>query len=135
MTDFVLFKPDPIIAIPDNSKTWKIDYDQKRILHEFVNEAEMVGQEAWGALSVERYGWYIHSDNYGVEFAQMWGKPPTVMMSRLELLIKDALSRDERIADVTNFEMSIDVNDVITASFDVVTIYGTQREEVVISAQ
>lgn len=125
---------DEFTDLDIGTKSWKIDFDEKRILPIMVEEAELVGQEAWGDLSVERYGWYIHTDGYGVEFAELYGLPIDLVLARLETNIREALSIDERIESVDNFIMEAKDDGKIIASFEVHTIYGTVEQEIELNA-
>ena len=65
---------------------------------------EAVKQAVYLILSTERYQYIIYSWDYGVELLDLIGKPVPYVMSELQRRIKEALTQDDRITDVVDFE-------------------------------
>lgn len=81
-------------------------------------------QVVFKILNTERYHHSnVYSDNYGVEFASLFGMPITYCIADIPRRIKEALTWDERITDVTNFDFSSNKGKV-HVDFKVHTIFG-----------
>ena len=104
------------------SKTYKIDWENGTI-GGFIDGKEAVQQAVELALTTERYIWSIYSWNYGSEIHTLFGKSDAFAMSEIELMIKDALSVDPRIKDVTDFTFYVN-RGVITTQFTVNSTVG-----------
>lgn len=110
------------------SRTYCIDFENGRIAG-MIDGLEAVEQAIIKILNTERYKNLIYSEDYGCEVRDtMMSDENTDGFLECELpeLISDALSDDERILGVDNFEFydSDDERDGILISFDVITIYG-----------
>lgn len=70
----------------------------------FVDDLEAVVQAVYLILSTERYKHIIYSWDFGVELVDLIGKPMPYVMSELPRRIKEALTQDNRISDVVDFE-------------------------------
>lgn len=70
----------------------------------FVDGLDAVTQAIQLILSTERYKHLIYSWDYGVELYDLVGKPMPYVMSELPRRITEALTQDNRITDVTDFE-------------------------------
>ncbi|MGL5511644.1 MAG: DUF2634 domain-containing protein, partial [Sporomusa sp.] len=89
-----------------------------------VDGLEAIQQAVYKILNTERYQYVIYSWNYGIELADLFGRPIPYVYSELPRRITEALTYDDRISNVTNFELSHNKNDVL-AKFTVVTVAGT----------
>lgn len=103
-------------------RTFFIDFAAGRIKGK-IEGLEAVKQAAELILMTERYEYLIHSWNYGVEFANLIGKPRNIAIARLESRISEALLTDSRIRSVDDFSHTASGN-VVTVKFTVQTIYG-----------
>ena len=74
-------------------------------------------------LNVERYAYPIYSRRYGVEMADLIGKPKDYAMSELKRRITEALIQDDRIRAVDDWSFETGRKSVL-ARFKVYTIYG-----------
>ena len=86
-------------------------------------------------LGTERFKNLIYSDNYGCEIKDMMMSDENTdafIESEIPELITDALSDDERIIDVDNFDFVREGIDTLRVIFDVATIYGILHMEEVI---
>ncbi len=82
-------------------------------------------QAIFKILQTERYKFpKIYSDNYGVELEELIGMPIPYVLPELERRITEALLWDERITTVSDFEFTVNKNDVLV-TFTADTIYGT----------
>lgn len=102
--------------------TYKLDTARGRIKGT-TDETDAVLQAIYIMLNVERYAYPIYSRNYGVELSELIGKPKDYAMSEIKRLITEALSQDDRITGVTDWEFTTGRN-TVTASFTINTIYG-----------
>lgn len=110
------------------TRTYRIDFENGRI-DGMVDGLDAVKQAITKILLTERYKNLMYSDDYGCEIKDMMMSDENTdafIESEIPSLIKDALSDDERILGVENFEFydSDDERDGIKVSFDVSTIYG-----------
>jgi phage baseplate assembly protein W len=85
------------------NKTYKIAVDKNRI-DGYTNDLEALMQSIYLILSTERYEFLIYSWDYGVELVDLIGKPMPYVMAELPRRITEALTQDDRIEDVVNFE-------------------------------
>lgn len=102
--------------------TYKLDPARGRIKGT-TDEKDAVLQSVYVLLNVERYTYPIYSRNYGVELSELIGKPKDYAMSEIKRLITEALSQDDRITGVTDWEFTTGRN-TVTTSFTINTIYG-----------
>lgn len=132
-TDLVLDIDEVEENAEQETRTYRIDFENGRI-DGFVDGLEALKQAIIKILSTERYKNLIYSEDYGCEVLDMLMSDENTdafVESELPELIKDALSDDERILGVDNFEIydSDDERDGIMVSFDVSTIYGDLKIE------
>lgn len=113
---------EEITEIEYADRTYKIDIKANRI-DGFIDELEAIKQAIYLILSTERYEHNIYSWDYGVELVDLFGQPLPYVMSELERRIKEALTQDDRIEDVTDFEFEKNGKKLHT-TFTVVTVKG-----------
>lgn len=85
------------------SRTYKLMLDNNRISG-YTDDLDAIKQSIYLILSTERYKHIIYSWGYGVELLDLIGKPMPYVMSELPRRIKEALTQDNRISDVVDFE-------------------------------
>ena len=88
-----------------------------------IDDLDAVEQSVYLILGTERYKFPIYSWDYGVELADLFGKPMPFVMAELPERIKEALTVDERISNVTDFEFTQN-GKKLEVSFTVVTDAG-----------
>ena len=88
-----------------------------------LDDLDAVEQSVQLILGTERYKFPIYSWDYGVELADLFGKPMPFVMAELPERIKEALTVDERISNVTDFEFTQN-GKKLEVSFTVVTDAG-----------
>lgn len=110
------------------SYTYNINYDDANggdgQIHGFCDGIAAMKQAIFKMLNTERYAYVIYSWNYGIELADLIGKPIPFIYAETQRRITEALLNDDRIKSVTNFSFSHNGGDV-SVTFDVDTIYGT----------
>lgn len=118
------------------TKTYHIDF-QNGCINGKVEGLEAVKQAIVKILLTERFKNLIYTDDYGCEVKDTMMSDENTdafLESEIPELISDALSIDERILEVSNFEFSemdeTGVKDALYISFDVATIYGDMTMEV-----
>lgn len=106
------------------TKTYYMDLDKNRVRNWADGQAAMK-QAIFKILQTERFYYNkIYSDNYGVEFNDLYGMPISYCIPELERRISEALTWDERITRVTKFSFEAHGR-VIAVSFTAFTIFGT----------
>lgn len=91
--------------------------EQPSLCHHMIRETcnvvgecdglEAVKQAIYNILNTERYRYIIFSWNYGVELQDLIGKPMDYVMVEVERRITEALTQDDRIDSVDNFEFEV----------------------------
>lgn len=107
--------------------THKLDIDRGRVSG-MTDEQEAVMQAVYLILNVERYAFPIYSRNYGSELSELIGAPKDYAMSEIKRRITEALTQDERITGVDNWNFESNKHSVL-ATFTVNTIYGELTAE------
>ena len=74
-------------------------------------------------LNVERFRWQIYSPNTGMQWDGLIGQDPGYVASEIQRRMLDALSVDDRVRGISDFEYSITGN-AMTCSLTVNTVYG-----------
>lgn len=111
------------------NKTYRMKIDDEKIEGTITTDLEAVQQAVYKILNTERYKHVIYSWNYGVELADLFGKPIPYVLPEIPRRIREALVQDDRINDVTDFDLSYTKDGSVLAKFTVVTIYGDLQEE------
>lgn len=117
---------DEITETTFGNETYKIQ-DGTR-LSGYVDELEAVKQTVYLILSTERYEYNIYSWDYGVELVDLIGQPMPYVMAELPRRITEALTTDDRIDDVVDFEFEHKGNKLLT-TFTVVSNVGAISTE------
>jgi hypothetical protein len=95
----------------------------------YIDELESIKQAISLILSIERYEHIIYSWDYGVELLDLYGKPMSYVMSELPRRIEEALTVDDRIETVTDFEFE-QHGKRLHVKFNVITAIGNIESEV-----
>lgn len=104
------------------NKTYKVTFDKNRI-NGYTDDLDSVAQTVNFILSTERYKYIIYSWDYGIELYDLIGKPTAYVMSELPRRVTEALTQDNRIDDVVDFEFEKKGKKLHT-TFTVVTNLG-----------
>lgn len=105
------------------SLNYRMIFDQNRIIGT-VDEQEAMKQVIYKILNTERYEYVIYSWNYGIELQDLIGEPVSYVCAELIDRITEALTQDDRIDSVDNFDFTFPQKNSISATFTVHTIYG-----------
>lgn len=105
-----------------SSYTPKIDFERNRIMGT-VDNIDAMEQAIYLILQTERYESIIYNWYYGVEFDTLIGKSRELITSELERRIREALTEDDRINRISDFEIEF-TSDKAIVSFTVDTIFG-----------
>lgn len=117
-----------VTFIQQPSLTWYINKETNRIQGETDN-LQAVQQAVEVILNVERFRWQIYSPNSGMQWDGLLGQNPGYVASEVQRRIKDALSVDERVLGISNFEYTMN-GDAMTCSLTVNTVYGQAKTTV-----
>ena len=122
--------PEQVIDLTDleienqPSRTYKLDFERKRIGGMIDNE-QAIMQMVMKILYTERYAYVIYSSQYGVELDRMIGQDYDFIVSDLERTITEALTADDRIIDITDFQINKIGIDKMEVSFTVNSTVGS----------
>ena len=108
--------------------TYKLNSDSDRI-QGYTDNLEAMKQVIMKILSTERYQYPMYSWNYGVELLDLYGEPVSYVCPELERRITEALTWDDRIQSVDNFEFSTQTKGDTLVTFTVHTIFGDVEAE------
>ena len=102
--------------------TYRLDETGKRIVG-FADGVDALAQAIYIMLSTERGEYLVYSDDYGVELADLVGKPIDYVTSEVKRRVTDALTQDDRVnsLDDWKFEQS---GRMLCVSFVVRSVYG-----------
>lgn len=89
------------MSIPN--KTWAIDFERNLVIHN-ITDLEAIQQSVILTLATERYEHIIYSDQYGLEIMDLFGENMQYAMSEIKRRVTEALTQDDRIKSVDNFE-------------------------------
>ncbi len=109
------------------TRTYAIDWSNGRIIG-YVDEQEAMKQAIYKVLHTERFEYLIYNGNYGITLKDLFGRDKYIACAVLERRIRDALTVDDRITDVYDFDFSVGKNSVLV-KFSVGTIFGDIPEE------
>ena len=104
------------------SYTPKIDFERNRIMGT-VDNIDAMEQAIYLILQTERYESIIYNWYYGVEFDTLIGKSRELITSELDRRIREALTEDDRINRLSDFEIEF-TSDKAIVLFTVNTIFG-----------
>lgn len=97
----------------------------------YIDQIEAVKQTVLVILDVNRFDNPVVSWNFGNELNKLLGQPMDLAITEAERYIREALTQDDRINDVVDFEFTKQGSSLL-ASYRILTIYGdfTQESEV-----
>lgn len=105
------------------NKNYKMDILKEEV-YGYVDNFSAMEQVIYKILNTQRYQYIIYSWNYGIELKDLFGKATAYVIAELERRIKEALTQDDRITNVTNFEFEVINKTTIYAKFTAITIFG-----------
>ena len=95
----------------------------------WIDELAAMRQAIEKVLHTERFTWLIYTDNYGVELKNLLGEELDLVMAEMERIVREALSVDERIIEIENFQVTQESRATLLVSFFVTTIFGSIQME------
>ena len=110
------------------NRTYRMHIEEERVRGILTGDIEAVRQAVYKILNTERYKHVIYSWNYGVELQDLFGKPMPYVLPEIPRRIREALLQDDRITDVTDFDLSYTKDGDVLAKFTVHTLYGDFEE-------
>ena len=110
------------------SKNYKL-YIEHNTISGVCDGLEAMKQVIYKILNTERYQHIIYSWNYGIELLDLFGEPVNYVLSELPRRIREALTQDDRITNVDDFEFDIIKKRTVSVKFTVHTIFGDIQEE------
>lgn len=106
----------------ETSNSYRMQIGNERIKGN-ISDIDAMAQACYKILNTERYTYVIYSWDYGIELQDLFGKPIPYVFAVLPTRIKEALTHDERIEDVTDFDLSHNAGNVL-CKFTVKTTFG-----------
>lgn len=110
------------------TNTYKMRPEEK-LVRGRADGLEAMGQAIYKILLTERYRYAMYSWDYGIELADLFGMPASYVCPELERRITEALTWDDRIDSVDNFEFGFPKKGVVHATFTAHTIFGEVQAE------
>lgn len=110
------------------NQTYRMHIEEERVRGTISDDIETMKQAVYKVLNTERYKHVIYSWNYGVELQDLFGKPMPYVLPEIPRRIREALMQDDRITDVTDFDLSYTKDGSVLAKFTVHTLYGDIEE-------
>lgn len=105
------------------SKNYKM-HVQDNIISGTCDGLEAMKQVIYKILNTERYRYPIYSWNYGVELSDLVGETVSYVCAEAERRITEALTQDDRIDEVSDFNFDINSKHEVVCTFVVHTIFG-----------
>ena len=90
----------------------------------YVDSLDAMRQAVEKVLLTERFEYDIYTANYGVEFSDLIGESMDLVKAEIERVVAEALTVDDRITSIDNFEILSETKNTMLIRFDVATIFG-----------
>ena len=110
------------------SRTYKMHLNADTV-RGFTDDLDAMKQAIYNILSTQRYQYIMYSGNYGVELNDLYGQPLSYVLPELERRITEALTWDERITGVSDFEFDTSKKGIVHVRFTVHTVFGDTQAE------
>lgn len=110
-----------VIIQPSRNYRMRIEDD---VIIGVCDKLDSVKQAVYKILNTERYMYPIYSWNYGVELEDLFGEPVSYVCAELERRIMEALTQDDRIETVSDFDFDISQKHTVVCSFTVHSLFG-----------
>lgn len=114
------------------TNTYKMELESN-LIRGYTDRQEAMKQAIFKILSTERYQYVMYSWNYGIELIDLYGEPVSYVCPELERRITEALTWDERIESVDNFEFDTSKKGEVLVTFTAHTIFGDVTAEKVVN--
>lgn len=103
--------------------TYKMNLESN-LIRGYTDGQEAMKQAIYKILNTERYQYVMYSWNYGIELLDLYGEPVSYVCPELQRRITEALTWDDRIQTVDNFEFNISKKGEILVTFTAHTVFG-----------
>lgn len=100
-----------------------------KVIRGYTDGQEAMRQAIFKILQTERYQYVIYSWNYGIETLDLYGQPVAWVCPELERRITEALTCDDRITSVSDFDFDTSKKSVVHCAFTAHTIFGDVQAE------
>lgn len=130
-TDDLVNDFDVVTEVMQPTKTYYMQLETMKVEGLTDGQAAMK-QAIFKILQTERYQYPVYSDNYGVELRELIGQPIPYVLPEIDRRITEALTWDERITTVTDFNFDVKKNKV-HVTFTAHTIYGDLNIETAVN--
>lgn len=112
--------------------TYKMNLESN-LIRGYTDGQEAMKQAIYKILNTEQYQYVMYSWNYGIELLDLYGEPVSYVCPELERRITEALTWDDRIQSVDNFEFNISKKGEILVTFTAHTVFGDVVAEKVVN--
>ena len=112
--------------------TYKMNLESN-LIRGYTDGQEAMKQAIYKILNTERYQYVMYSWNYGIELLDLYGEPVSYVCPELERRTTEALTWDDRIQTVDNFEFNISKKGEILVTFTAHTVFGDVVAEKVVN--
>lgn len=99
-------------------------FDEEDFFLGRADDEEAIRQAIFKIINTERYEHEIYSWDYGIELRDLFGMDMPYVMSEVKQRITDALTADDRIESVDNFEMEVTAKHTLYCRFTANTVQG-----------
>lgn len=112
-----------IVIKKQPSLSYKLKTEKERI-ERTIDGIEAIKQMIYKTLMTNRYKYEIYDWNYGVELDDLIGKPKDFVKAELPRRIEEALTVDDRVDEVADFEFKDVDKTTLSVTFTVKTNVG-----------
>lgn len=105
------------------TRTYCVDFAKGRCVG-FIDGIAAMKQAIFLILNTPRFRHLIFSWNYGHELSDIFGEDTELAKCEAKRLITEALTQDERIRSVEEFEFGTPEKGVLSVCFTVNTVFG-----------
>lgn len=112
-----------IVIKKQPSLSYKLKTEKERI-ERTIDGIEAIKQMIYKTLMTNRYKYEIYDWNYGVELDDLIGKPKDFVKAELPRRIEEALTVDDRVDEVADFEFKDVDKTTLLVTFTVKTNIG-----------
>ena len=110
------------------SETYKMQIEEEHVLNREIkmSKRETLFQACYKAINTERYAFAIYSWNYGIVLQDLFGQPIPYVYAVLPDRIRDCLLQDDRVQDVTNFDLQNPSRGTVYCRFEVIPTWSDE---------
>lgn len=113
------------------TKTYKLNLLEGKI-NGYIDGIDAIKQAVFKILETARYQYLIYDFSYGSELNGLIGKDSDYIEMELRRRIRDALTTDDRIINVTDFIFSHE-GESMSVRFKVISVEGSFESEVMVN--